>query len=351
MDITFGVRKFGNSESLDFFKFVDKNCKAAIKRIIIYDADYEALSNWTYSFDHKTTDIGVLDYLRDTLPLNDLFPNMQALTMKHLKDIYVRHYPNLHNFSLIAASSDNDRNPNVNEFVRLNPQLRSVHTVMRNNASYIAYLNEMLPNLQSLSIEVSESYDIVSNQRAIHFKNVRKFILKLDFIGEQYETIANVTFDQLDTFVLYDSVHMFGIRNEVIKLILNNRNLRAFRTNKCLSNGQILRLVYGLPELEEISIGWASKRPNLLNSIFNAKHPKLKRINVCYKYDTAGIEWVADIIPATWRMERNEGRQTSFSLIRRNPENDGNLTPLSPFNSGEHMDIVEINGKLYGNIW
>lgn len=44
-DISFAVRMLGNSESQEFFKFVDNNCKAATKRIIIHSVNYEALSS------------------------------------------------------------------------------------------------------------------------------------------------------------------------------------------------------------------------------------------------------------------------------------------------------------------
>lgn len=243
---------------------------------------------------------------------------MQELTMKNLTQSFVQHYPHLTNFTLGSFVKDNDRNPHVHAFVRLNPQLRSFHTTMRKNASYIAFLNDMLPNLESLGIEIFLSNDVVPIESGTRFKNVKEFTLKLRFFGEHYRAIGNISFDRLETFILDDAFFSTGVKEDVIELILNNRNLRAFKASQCLTNEQTLRLVNALPELEEISLDWASKKPVLLTSIFNAKHPKLNRIDVSYFYDSAGIDWLTNIIPPAWQVEVNEGIGTSFSLISKN---------------------------------
>lgn len=122
--ITFTVLGFGNTRSQEFFKYVGNHCKNATKRFVIHSVNSEALANWKYSFDDKTTQIKIYGKLNEYVPLKDLFPNMQHF-IKHLTEPFVRHYPRLTNSSVFSIIADDDINPNVHEFIRLNPQLRS----------------------------------------------------------------------------------------------------------------------------------------------------------------------------------------------------------------------------------
>lgn len=319
-DITLGLMKFGSQESQQLFKFVDTNCKNATKQVIIVRAKDEEVTKWKYTFDDKTTQVAVNTEFSKSLPINDFFPYMERLFITNITTPFVRHYPHLTKV-LITKFENNNRNPNVYEFVRLNPQLRSFDSSMENNLSFVKYLNRMLPNLESLGIYLSpceNSSNIAETNLGVTFKNVKEFTLRTK--GEFGEAFGNISFDQLESYILENKFDRVNVTDDLLDLILNNENLKFFKTKQKMTSKQLLRLVRELPELEEISIDWDYGVFDAFEAIFNAKQPKLRRIDVRFFDSSETIDWIIDIIPSTWHHEErgHRGQWSSYSIIRNN---------------------------------
>lgn len=248
--LRYEVERFGTPKWQKLFEYYDKYCPQATKEIDIYSVDENALANWAYSFDQSTTHISIR---RNSIQLNDFFPFMQHLTAHELSNSMVQHYPHLTNCAIISFYDDH-RNPNAFELIRLNPQLHHFHTTMRSNVSYLKYVSEMLPDLESLSIKMDiDPRD--TDPETVHFKNVKEFKL-VAFTGygipRSWSVIGNIRFNQLD--VLKFETLSIVYADEIVEMMAVNKGLKKFETNLRMTPESFSALLQTLPQLEEISI-------------------------------------------------------------------------------------------------
>lgn len=315
--LDYQVTDFGSPNTQKFFEYSEKYCKQAHKKMIIHRIDGDALANWAYSFDNTTTEVTLYgDY--GAIRLNDLFPFMTHFTVEELTKPIVQHYPHLTKCVFDIFDDDNDSSENVYEFIRLNPQLRHFHATMRKDPSYVKYLSEMLPNLESLGIEIKLDRNTIYGVTDIaHFRNVREFSLKIAAdkrIRFNQQAIGNITFDHLKKFTLEASRPVFA--TELIRMISQNRNLQQLETNMKMNSQELLGLVRVLPALEEISFDLN------MNDLFPAlealflNRNQIKKISVQCSYINVNIKTFARIAPNSWHLV--ETSVNNYSFTRKN---------------------------------
>lgn len=90
------------------------------------------------------------------------------------------------------------------------------------------------------------------NLTAIRFKNVRQFRLKTGIRGQFRQALGNITFDELDTFILTGTP--FDVSDDLLEMILKNKHIKVFKTEQAMTNEQLERLVRELPELQERTV-------------------------------------------------------------------------------------------------
>lgn len=312
--VTFAVSDFGNAETEEFFKHVDKYCKTATKEIKIDSVDYEAIANWTYSFDHTTTKILRTGLPSNSIPFSQLFPYMQELSVGHLFEADVQHYPHLTKCSIRSTNSD-ERDPCVHEFIRLNPQIRHFFTTMTKNASYIEYLSETLPNLEWLGIQMVISSAADSNLNVIRFKRVREFQIILIHYNEEFgQIISNLHFDQLEALTLNVVQGVFAA-NRFMGFIARNRGLKTIETNVPMTHELFNGLLQQLPELEMISFNWFHGMLDTLEAFFMWNRG-LSKINIhgCYEIRLRDFEQI--IQDSNWKVVAISMERPSFSFVR-----------------------------------
>lgn len=318
--ITFEVLRFGNPISRTFFDHFDKYCKTTTKTIVIQSVDYAALVNWPYSFGETTTEVKVRPSLENPIPFNILFPYMQMLTVAKLLEANVQYYPYLKGCSTQTHNGD-DKNPLVYELIRLNPQLSNLDTSIRTNTSYVQYLNEMLPNLETLSFRIGiHSHYIDPDQRIIRFKGVKELTIDIHSVIPLHfyrHVIENIQFDQLKAIKLDIFPAVFADA-QLIEIIAMNRGLRTIKTNVRMTHEIFNGLLQALPELEEISIHWHHGMRETLRSFF-IENVSLKRFNIDHNGFPMGIKDIEESIPSNWQIVPNEIPYSyNFSFIRRN---------------------------------
>lgn len=319
--ISFDVISFGDTESQICFNYVDKHCRNATKQILIRSVDNKALGNWTLSFDRNTTEVISRPYLDKPLPFSKLFPYVQKLTLTNLLKEDVQHYPHLIKCSMQSTRADAS-DPNVYELIRLNPQLRHIYTTMRYNASYLNYLNEMLPSLESLGVEMIAPSAVEPDGQVIRFKNVKEFTFTLvNLDGDYRQAIGNIKFDQLERFKLEKIFGTVNFNDDLSEIISENRHLRVFESQVEMTFEQVIGLIEGLPELKEISINWSRVTNTLLEALLSENHG-LNIINVANPINNAEVWAIAETIPPAWRLTGYEAPYTSFSITRNKPETD-----------------------------
>lgn len=117
--------------------------------------------------------------------------------------------------------------------------------------------------------------------------------------------IGNITFEQLETLSIQNNMERF--KTELLRLISQNRRLKNLETNIRLSSEELLALVDGLPELEEITIIWYNQLINSLEVILQGDH-KLSIINIYFFSAGITVREFERITPSNWQLVENRDR-------------------------------------------
>lgn len=305
--LSYQFGRFGNANSQEIINYVDKYCPLAPKTVTIFDVDSQTLPVWDYSFDHTTTHVTISGTTIDEpIELNRFFPHMQQLTIHYPKEsitaILLHRFPELTTFSINAMFRVED-NANFYEFIRLNPQIRQFSTSMHNNETFMAFVNEMLPHLQSLSVRNEiRSYSFDANREIIHFKNVTKFALTLSSSHQHIRKFRDVgvrfAFDQLESFKL--TTTEFTDAKELIPIIVANKGLKIVETNMVLEYSELVGLVEALPALQVLTIHW--ERYNTIGEMrmFLLENHALNRVNVRIHSNRVITEDLKRMTPVNW---------------------------------------------------
>lgn len=315
-NLRYDIFNFGTPNSQKFFEIVEKNCPRVDKPITIEDINHKAMANWTFSFDNTTTSVKLGLFVSDPLPLRSLFPYMQELNMISILKSAAEHFPHLTKCSIKSSPNFDDT---AFELFRLNPQLRHLHTMTNFNSSFVNHLNEMVPNLESLSLDVAFSITVAE---MVRFKNVKEFTLDLKIYARQRtigQAIDNIRFDQLKKLKI--STDLTPFYDNLIDMIVENSGLWELEANLNFVRGEMISLLLALPELEKISLYWYTKaRSSTLDSLeqlFASDH-RLNQITVC-QCDRASANALAELNPLNWQLVAFEDQhRTDVSFIRKN---------------------------------
>lgn len=312
--LRYEIDEFGMPNSQKIFECVEKMYPKVEKPITIGIVDHEALANWTYSFDSTTTTVELGSSASGPLPLRTLFPYMQELNTPGILKSTVDHHPHLTKLLINSMINIDDT---AFEFIRLNPQLRHFETWGTYNESFVSYLNEMAPNLESLGFRVLYSPTV---PQIVRFKNVKEFSIDIR-TAAQYPhlgmSIENMEFDQLEKLkiITVPTPHYYYL----VDMILENHGLRVIETNLDFIRDEIIKLLQELPDLEEISLYWYSRAQfstvGALELLF-ASNQRLNKITVrgC---DRASVVVLKELNPLNWELLRLEDQiRSDVSFIR-----------------------------------
>lgn len=309
-ELYYEFARFGSDETQKMIEYVEKYCPQTTKNIIISGLDEIFLLNWRHSFDNTTNNVELSGRtIAGSIELNDFFPYMKQLTVHFTREAItkwlVQHFPHLIDFSM-KVSFGVDNNDDLMEFIQLNPQLRTFGISLQNNDTFIKYVNEMLPDLETLDIvNVIHAYQVLPNREIIRFKKVKKFTYHISSshlsIANIQHVIVPIAFDQLESLTLFTTE--FVSSDELIDMISLNSELKSVDTNMMLNQAQLLRLLI-LPMLEELSISWDRyKRMSEWKTILLANN-RVRRINIRVHNDFVKMIDFKEFLPSGWKVSQ-----------------------------------------------
>lgn len=253
---------------------VNKYCSKASQKVSL-TVRY-AYYNILFQFPHATEVEFAYDYndmdspeIEDELELNQIFPSMQKLRVLTVRDTPLnQHFSNLLHFELVGLHRDN-ANDNLHTFFKANPQLRSVSAPMLCNFPYLNEVNVMLPELESLGIEYTETLYVPATG-VVHFKNVKEFALNLgklegDITSDEYSGLrmsisTALKFGDLDSFKLTSFKLTSYVESQEAKEFLLNLITQHEQLTKLafqsfdLSNAELMELMEQLPKLKALQV-------------------------------------------------------------------------------------------------
>lgn len=199
-----------------------------------------------------------------------IFPHMTSLSIDIHAGYNLNHYfPHLKG---VSVREDNNGQFNWKTFARRNPQIRSVRLKFDWDIEHLEQINHIFPILESLHIDLKfrkeERKDgLVANVskwwnafnakplESIHFKNVKHFTMDISYYHNErlLDGASSIQFDRLESFKLITRSDQFI--EEAIDVITQNAELKRVDVGShILTAAQTVRLVNGLPKLEEITL-------------------------------------------------------------------------------------------------
>lgn len=299
----------GPSSIASISNYINKYCPNAKQELIFYSIIQK---EWDFSFENATKIAFHRFIMRSNdIPFEKLFPRMEQLEMIEPFSFGVlgQHLPQLKTFTL-RVSFEADSNADLREFIRLNPQLRSFQMPLTRNNSILCYLNEMIPNLESLIIgKANGVWPYIDVDRSIHFNNVKHFswgITKANSgiwdtkIRHRFRTMV---FDRLESIVI-DSDESYAAEIHVADIV-DNKKLKMVAIPTCEMRFEYLvRLVQGLPELKVLTIGWSMVNTLPVLERFLSIDMEVEQINIQLVDHTMQLseEHILRAIPSKWKL-------------------------------------------------
>lgn len=219
-------------------RLINKHCSKAIQEVRL-TVEYASNAVDSYEIDLfanvsflNATDVTLERRGADDIPpirLDVAFPRMQKLTTNSVKDLN-HHCPYL-NETILNLWTNYPHLPTILEFIRLNPQIRSIELPLLSDETYLKTMSEFLPNLESLSLRLSEVL-LVRPLPVAQFKHVKHFTLAdgrvQAILWNQKDirpTLKSLQFDILESFTVAKSIHPTAT-DFVVDLIIQNTALQ-----------------------------------------------------------------------------------------------------------------------------
>lgn len=319
MDISIDGNSDANAKRLEIL--VNKHCSHAFQKIKL---PVSSIVNADLSFPNASAIVLVVESQHSDqtiIQLETAFPRLQSLAIN--SEIYNnQHLPHLRKFFLDV------REPNIDSlinFMRLNPQLRSFQSTVPDNATYLTTLNEFLPELEELSVELMtiSRYNMEEPWPTTRFSGVRHFSVKLDTKELIHRPVLeSIQFDSLQSYSV-----QFCTKEKVdflIRLMVNNTALKkVVMDSREVSYQQFTTLIASLPELEELSIGWGDpQRGNIIHEFLNhvtASNHKLAKLSIKISFNPIRVKGRLESIPQGWSYDEAWLKANPWSLqILRN---------------------------------
>lgn len=244
------------------------------------------------------------------------FPQMRKLTFECELDLN-HHYPHL----TAIVFKHYEYNSDLAEFVRLNPQLRTIKSPVFNNSMFLASISE-LPNLENLYLEFLPLQDFPRNSDfpIARFKHVKNFYLNVHTRGsgniwndEFGRVLATVQFERLESFSFISS-NQDPVEYFLIGMVANHTALQKLTIDAEITLDQSLEIFASLAELKELTITWHERSSygtwnRILAHVVTSNHT-LERFTMHMSYhDSVSAPYLLQFVPDGWRFNTEEATQ------------------------------------------
>lgn len=283
---------------------INKYCSNATQEIEI-SGEYNDNTQILFEL---ATNVTIMMHASKNFRLDTAFPQMRKLKFDceldlshhhpHLTEIVFKHYKYTWDLS---------------EFVRLNPQLQTVQSLLFNNSMFLASLSE-LPNLENLNLGlVRHQYYLWNDDFPVaRFKSVKNFALNMHIREKQViesdayvRILATIQFDRLESFSL--TSNNVNPNDFLIGMIGENTALQKLTIDADLTFDQLCVMITSLADLKDLTITWRKQSTHgtwnrFLEHIVTSNH-SLDKFSIYipwhFEIDTSDL---VDLIPFGWNL-------------------------------------------------
>lgn len=290
---------FTTEEESMIAHYIERYCSETLINVELNGAGLYLLTETNEIFEKVTSvQLRHVDGYSDNLNIDRIFPHMEELqiVLKYpLKlNSFLKTYSNLKHLELIEWGTYSTVTL-LPDLILLNPHLRSLKLNYLPTTELLYFIDEHLPQLDSLAITCDLDL-LISDSENLHMKNVKNFTV---FIQGRLRRHIPITFEHLEMLeIKIDSFH-----EEIGHLFQQNDKIHILSLpwiQQNISFNRVLESIEQLSELKDITIGWSSKVgvSNALR-LFN-DFPTLKKIKFLIA-DGNELEHLLEIVPREWK--------------------------------------------------
>lgn len=319
---------FGNARSLQVLAAVNAHCTRATIGVAIERVDADTLDDYHFTLDRaNAVEVSVRRWA-SKIRLAEYFPAMQKLDIFTLGEMPViaHHFPQLRRVNLRTLGYDLAADSQLLEFIRLNPQIRLLHTpAFGNNHSYIEYVQEWLPELETLSI-----HDIDDNPNnrtdVVRFNSVKHYHFASHRLVSQdadiRDKVPNVAFAQLESIAYFSGCPSPSSIDQLIEVLARHQTVKRVNLLSASaewSRAQMVRLTESVPRMRELLLSWSNAHTTDAFMAFLAEPNGLERITARVYSGITADEFSATV-PGAWEVDNFRVSQFygTAELVRRN---------------------------------
>lgn len=255
----------------------------------------------------------------DKFYLDESFPRLQKLDIDYEMEID-HHFPNLTNFIYIPIRFYDIYMSYLDEFIELNPQLRSIHTSLYYDTNFLATMSTSLPNLESLSLRTIEKHHLPDGTAEVaHFPNVIDLSLdvrngKAIWTDRLKRLLESIHCPRLESITI-SSRESFAYPF-LFELLWKNKGLRSVTIISSRPMNVLVDVNSRLPQLKEFTVQSPAKKnlPKLNELLVGAT--TLDSVNI--RLDKSSIVKYADIVeqvPMNWSHSLRPIPESKYAMV------------------------------------
>lgn len=319
---------FGNARTLEVLAAVNAHCTRATIGIAIERAGADNLDDYHFTLEHASAVEVSVRRWTSKIRLAEYFPAMQKLDISTLGEMpaIAHHFPQLRHVNLRALDYDLAADSQLLEFIRLNPQIRQFNTpAFQNNHSYIEYVREMLPELETLSIHDID--DRPSNRTdAVRFDSVKHYNFAshrlVSYDADIRDKVPNVAFAQLESIAYSSACPSPRSIDQLIEVLARHQTVKRVNLLGAVaewSRAQMVRLTECVPRMSELLLSWSNAQTTVEFMAFLAEPNGLERVTARV-YSRVTAEEFSATVPDAWEVDYFQVSQffSMAELVRRN---------------------------------
>lgn len=278
----------------------------------------------------STVEILVIDkiYFSAKFKFNQSFPNLRNLQVRSIiledSSIIEVNLPHLEHLGIILLAEDDDdftvdfnhffarmevtpkpreqiegklKQVNIKNLIALNPQLKNLRLNMSMDVSFLQFISDNLPNLDSIMLApLPGDFNRYSGE-SISFKTVTEAIFITD------DKLPPVSFDNLKKLKIYANIY-----SNYIHLIKRNRFLTDLHLDCDDKDIEMLDIIRALPDLQHLNVTieerkWSQKGLN--NFLLECERLTTLKISLPQKYTVPSIWKTSSTSDSSMVIEKN----------------------------------------------
>lgn len=253
------------------------------------------------------------------LPWNELFPNLQKLSLEidvtlELNGNYSFadcELPQLEAL-VISYNDTGKRNKQIEGLIRKNPQIRDLELKFCQR-DYIKVINQLLPNLETIILHK------LNLNEALHFEKVQRFVLKTN----NPRGIENLSFSNLESIRIHYSPRLFDNWLAFFKKHPNLFRLHLQEHTSSNQSVQLEELTSVLPNLVEVTMQYSNYISREDIAKFIETHDKLMKFRFFVRsYKAPDFDTLRDRFGDEWEITRSHASWPGLLFIRKVDTNE-----------------------------